>query len=49
MRVRFVVGLAILVGITWLGLFAFFSGSVAPDGRLQQPFALLPLSRERAA
>lgn len=43
MRFRIIAGLAIVVGVACLGLFALLGGSVEPDGRLQEPFALLPL------
>ena len=43
MRFRIIAALFILVGVACLGLFAFLGSSVAPDGRLQEPFALLPL------
>lgn len=32
-----------LVGVSCLLLFALLGGSIAPDGRLQEPFALLLL------
>lgn len=35
--------LVVLAGAACLGLFAVLGSSVAPDGRLQEPFALLPL------
>ena len=33
----------LLLGVACLGLFTLLPSSIAPDGRLQEPFALLPL------
>lgn len=33
----------LLGGLACFGLYALVGSSVAPDGRLQEPFALLPL------
>jgi hypothetical protein len=34
---------ALLLGLACFGLFEVLGSSIAPDGRLQEPFALLPL------
>lgn len=43
MKFRIITALFLLVGVACLGLFALLGGSVVSDGRLQEPFALLPL------
>jgi hypothetical protein len=34
---------ALLLGLACFGLFEVLGSSIAPDGRLHEPFALLPL------
>ncbi|MHA3902442.1 DUF3955 domain-containing protein [Castellaniella sp. WN] len=43
MRFRIIAAFCVFVGVVCLGLFALLGSSVAPDGHLQEPFALLPL------
>jgi hypothetical protein len=39
----FIAFAALLLGLACFGLFEVLGSSIAPDGRLQEPFALLPL------
>ena len=43
MKILSVSTLSLLIGAACLGLFAMLGSTVAPDGRLQEPFALVPL------